>query len=118
MKSFEERCVEMDAEFEATCAEMRKNHEESTNTMLAEHRASMASQPVSEELAAFNANFERVKAEIAASEGTAVNGNPIHHANVHLEQSHNQAHQQHVQQHQQFVNDTMMQTHLHIHHNF
>lgn len=118
MKSFEERCAEMDAEFEVACAEMKKNHEESTATMLAEHRASMKNQPVSEEMASFNARFERVKAEIAESEGTAVDGNPFHHAHVHLEQNHNQAHQQHVQQHQQFVNDTMMQTHLQIHHSF
>lgn len=118
MKSFEERCAEMDAEFEATRAAMRKNHQEGVDKMLTEHRASMQNQPVSEEMAAFNANFEKVKAEMAASKGTSVNGNPFHHAHVHLEQAQNQAHQQHVQQHQQFVNDTMMQTHLHIHHTF
>lgn len=102
MKSFEERCAEMMREHEERTAEMYAEHEREVEELFGSRRA-----PTIED-------FEQAV-------GPVVNDPVLEHAHLanqtHLQMQQQQAHLQHVNQHQQFVNDTMLQTHLHIHHN-
>lgn len=103
MKSFEERCAEMMREHEERTAEMHAEHEREVKELFASRR-----QPSTIRI---HGESERISGRRPMSFDVPVV------PDAHLQIQQQQAHQQHVDQHQQFVNDTMLQTHLHIHHN-
>ena len=121
MKSFEERCKEMSDEFEASSKAMRAGFEASVKEM--DERFEQA---VKETRETHERRVFEMRSTISRAAGTShtqedcvvIVPAPDAVTAVQLNNQHNMAHQQHVSQHQQFVNDTMMQQHLHIHHNF